>query len=1136
MSFNVWKDISRGKLPLVAVAMGAILYGQSFFGSIVGTAVDASGASVPGAAVTLANVSTGEVKTAQTDQSGNYQFLNLVPGVYKVDVEKSGFKHVTRDGIQVTVQAAVRADVTMEVGAIGQSVEVNAAAIALQTETATLSEAVGGRNVTEMPLNGRNVYNLVALVPGVVMEGGAPQIGGGTANQNATYVDGVPMNTGYFNQTAAAPSQDAVEEFRVQTNAASAEFGRFAGGVISLTTKSGTNEFHGTAYEFLRNRVLNANTFFSNRAGLNRPAFTQNQFGATLGGPIRQNRTFFFVTYEGFRQRQGTTSIVTTPTAKMRAGEFSELPAGVIIADPLTSTNGTNRGAFPGNVIPAKRLDQTALALTKAYFGLPNLGGITNNYVANVSGGSDNNTYSGRLDHNVSDSQRIFSRFSYTGPTPVLGAIFNNGIYYGGAGGTRQNPTISAVLGDTYTFSPSTIGDLRLSMLRNHNTRYPDQLGIDLTTLGLPASLNTQDPIHTLPQVCITNYDPGGLCQGNPQSVILVTNNVYDLAPSLTKIAGRHTMKFGVELRRAELNYLQSNNNSGNFSFTSGMTAVNALNPGLTGYSFASFMLGYGAVGVNTNALTLNAATTGLELYQAYYFQDQFVINRKLTLNYGVRWEGLGPFYERYDRMTVLQPGAQNPLVSNVGQVALVNSPAYKDRGITPHPWNLFSPRIGAAYRLSDKWVIRAGGAINFLPTDGNIGSSPFGSPVNTINTPWVPSLDGGLTPYATMSNPFPNGIALPPQRSSNYQQVLLGLSVTSPEPANPHAYTEQYNFSVQRELRGGLIVEAAYAGLRGVHLYRYPGQEINQLPDQYLSMGAQLLQQVTNPYAGKVATGTLAAATVSRGQLLRPFPQYSGFGYTNAADGNSSYNALQVKAEKRFAAGGTVLASYTHAKLITDMEQQAAFTNGVGAYQVQDNYNLRAERSLAAFDIPNNLIVSYVYDLPVGKGRTYLANAPGAVQKLLGGWGINGITTFQAGPPLSLVTATNNTNSFGGNPRPNVSAGCMKPVSGTAQTRVGDWFNTSCFSAPPAFTFGSESRTDPNLRAAGIANFDFAAFKSTDITERFRLEFRAEVFNLFNRVQFAAPNTTVGSTSFGIVTSQQNNPRLVQLALRLRF
>ena len=1112
------------------------LCAQSFFGTVVGTVADVTGASVPDAVVTLMNTGTGESKSTLTDAAGNYQFLNLVPGLYRVDAKKSGFAQVLKDGLRVETQASLRVDIEMKVGGVSESIEVSAQGVALQTESATLSQAVGGRNVTEMPLNGRNVYTLVALVPGVVMEGGAPQIGGGTANQNATYLDGVPMNTAYFNQTAAAPTQDSVEEFRVQTNTASAEFGRFAGGVISLTSKSGTNDLHGTLYEFLRNRVLNANTFFSNRSGLQRPPFTQNQYGGTLGGPVRRNRTFFFGSFEGFAQRQGSTSVVTTPTSKMRAGDFSELPGANVIADPQSSTTGSNRTPFPGNVIPSQRLDPTAVALAKFYFGSPNQPGIANNFIANTSGGSNNRSYSARADHNVSDKQRLFARFGYTAPTPHLAAIFDNGIYFGGAGGTRTNPTITAVFGDTYTVSPTVVADLRLSFLRNHNTRYPDQLGIDLTTIGWSPTLNAQIPVHTLPQPCITNYDPGGVCQGNPQSVILVTNNVYDLAPSLSKTRGRHTMKFGIELRRAQLNYLQANNNAGNFSFTAGMTAVNALSPGATGYSFASFMLGFGATQVNTNAITLNAATTGQETYQAYYFADTFVVNRKLTLNYGLRWEHLGPFYEAHDRATVLQPGAQNPLVSNTGIVSLVNTGTYPDRGIQPHPWKIFSPRLGIAYRATDKWVIRTGAGINFLPTDGNIGSSPFGSPVNTINTPWVPSQDGGLTPFATLSNPFPTGVVAPPQRSPNYQQALLGLAITSPEPTNPYAYTLQYNFGVQRELPGGAVLDVAYAGLKGVHLYRYPGLELDQLPGQYLPLGTQLLQQVDNPYYGRVATGTLASSKVAYGQLLRPFPQYTGFRYTNAADGNSNYNALQVKLQKRFKSGGTLLTSFTHSKLITDMEQQAAFTNGVGAYIAQDYYNLRAERSLAAFDIPNNLVVSYVYDLPFGKGHSLLGKASGISGKLISGWGMNGISSFQTGAPLSFTMATNNTNSFGGTPRPNVTAGCAKTTAGSAQSRVGSWFNTGCFSAPPSFAFGSESRTDPALRAAGINNWDFAFFKNTTIGEKYNLQFRAEVFNLTNRVQFSAPNTTAGSTTFGVVTGQSNNPRLVQLALRLRF
>lgn len=1111
---------------MAAVLFNSSLKAQDVFGSIVGTVTDSSGAIVEGAKVTLTNVGTDETKTGESDGSGNYRFLSLIPGFYRVSVEKAGFKRVTRDGIQVVVQGSARNDIALQVGDVGQTVEVSAQAVALQTETATISQAVQGRNVTEMPLNGRNVYNLIALVPGVVMEGGAPQIGGGVANQNATYVDGVSMNTGYFNSTAAAPPQDAVEEFRVQTNSTTADFGRFAGGVVSVSTKSGTNQFHGSLYEFFRNRVLNANTFFSNRSGLARPPFTQNQYGGTVGGPILRNKTFFFFSFEGFAQRTATTYVLNTPTAKMLAGDFSEFSS--VIYDPKSSTTGTNRVPFTGNIINPQRLDPTAVIMSKLQWNLPNAPGTVNNWVNNASSGSNNRTYSSRVDHNLGDKQRLFVRFNYADPVPVLVSPYHNTEY---TQGTRANPFETAIFGDTYTFSPSMIGDIRLSFLRTHNTRYPDQLGIDLTTLGWPASYNAQDLTHTLPQICMTNYDfNGGYCQGNPQSVIIVANSDYAVSPSLTKIAGRHTIKFGAELRRNELNYLQANNNSGNFTFTNAMTAQNPLNPGSSGNQFASFMLGFGSSGT----LGLNAATTGLEFYQGYYVTDSFVVNRKLTVTAGLRWEGLGPFYERHDRQTVLLPTVQNPLVSNLGVVALVNSPYYGDRGSQPHPYDLFSPHLGLAYRLTDKWVIRAGGSINFLPTDGAIGSSPFGSPVNSISTPWVPSQDGGLTPFAALSNPFPTGINVPPQRGDNYQQVLLGLSVSSTVPNNHHAYTEQYNFGVQRELPGGAVLDVAYAGLKGVHLYQT--RQLDQLPDAVLSQGQQLLQLVNNPYFGKVNTGTLATQTVAAGQLLRPYPQYTGFSETAAGAANSHYNALQAKLEKRFKSGGTLLVSFTKSKLISDTEQLANFSSGVGNQTYQDYNNLRAERSLAGFDTPEVLVVSYVYDLPLGKGKTFMSNLHGPLNALISGWGVNGITTLQAGTPLGFTVATNISNSLGGNQRPNVAAGCDKSISGPAQTRLNGWFNTACFTAAPAFTFGNESRTDPNLRTAGVANWDFATFKDTKINERFSLQFRAEIFNLFNRVQFGAPNQTFGSSTFGQVNSQANGPRLVQLALRLKF
>jgi len=333
--------------------------------------------------------------------------------------------------------------------------------------------------------------------------------------------------------------------------------------------------------------------------------------------------------------------------------------------------------------------------------------------------------------------------------------------------------------------------------------------------------------------------------------------------------------------------------------------------------------------------------------------------------------------------------------------------------------------------------------------------------------------------------------------------------------------------------LSDGLLVEAAYAGSRGVHLMQ-SSQQVDQLPDQYLSLGARLQQQVTNPFYGLISTGTLASPTVAQGQLLRPYPQYNGVSIIGTANGNTIYHALHMKLEKRFRAGGTVLAAYTWSKIISDTDTLTGWLDATGTFQ--DFNNRRAERSLLGTDVPQHLVVSYVLDLPVGKGKTFLGNVSGFAGKLVSGWGLNGVSTFQTGFPLGLTTSTNLTNSFGGGSRPNVVYGCHASISGSAQSRLSQWFNTSCFTAPPAFTFGNESRLDPTLRAHGINNWDFALFKTTQFKERVGLQFRTEVFNLFNRVQFGTPNLAVGNPSFGVISSQANNPRLIQFALRLLY
>lgn len=1154
---------------VVTVAILAICIGlfsisstaQTFYGSIVGTVADPSGAVVPGALVTLTNLGTSERRTSTTDTGGNYQFVNLVPGRYRIDIESSGFKHLTRDEIVVEVQATVRIDAAMQVGDVGQVVEVQAQTPLLQTETSSLGQVVDSRKVQEMPLNGRNVLNLVALVPGVVPQGNAMsnptgqnifafgnyQIGGGIAGQNAAYIDGAPLNVAQGSLIALIPTQDAMQEFRVQTNNLGPEFGRFTGGVINLTSKSGTNNYHGSAYEFLRNKVLNANTFFNNRSGTGRPAFTQNQYGANLGGPIVKDKTFFFASYEGFRQRQGQSFILSVPTAAMRLGDFSNVrnAAGnlITIYDPLTTcgrpgnpdcaAGQTNlRTPFPGNIIPASRLDPTSRILSKLWAD-PNTTGQqftnVNNFSTNASVGGNNDQWNIRGDQNVSDKQRLFARFSYWSNLNLPIDPYRTRICLDRCSETFEVP--QAVIGDTYSFGPTTIGDIRLAFVRFSYQRTPESLGVDLTQYGWPSYLNNQVSFRVVPTPVVQGFTDIFSSQG-PGSRIIQHNDSFSIYPSLTKIAGRHTLKFGGEIRRQITNYIQSNVGSGIYNFDNLFTAVSPFAPAGTGLGFASFMLGYGASG---NVVT-PSPYSARNYYAGLYASDSYQITQKLTVNYGLRWELPFPFVERYDRYTVLLLNADSPLAGPTGlplkgRLGLVNSPEHPSRHSADTHWNLFAPRGGFAYRLTNKTVLRGGYGIFFAQNDGTGGGGLF-----SLTGLWVPTTDGEVSPANPISNPWPSGILQPPQRNPSYQTALLGSGISAPLAGDQHyPYTQQWNFNVQREIGEGTAIEVAYAGSKGTHLLG--GPVLNQLADQYLSLGTRLQQQVPNPFLGLIPSvnGTLGAATVAYGQLLRPYPQYTGVTETNNGNRDTIYHSMAVKVQKRFRSGGTILGAYTWSKFIGNVESGMTWLE-YSIAGIQNNNNLKGERSISSFDTPHRLIISYVVDLPFGEGRKWLTGGNGVARKVVSGWGLNGVSTFQSGFPLGFGTSSNLTNSFGGGSRPNVIGGCDKSVPGSSQDRLSKWFNTSCFVAPPAFTFGNESRTDPNLRAHGIANYDFAVFKNTTLTERFGLQFRTEVFNLFNRVQFAPPGLSLGNPQFGVIGGQANNPRLVQFALRLLY
>jgi len=1160
----------------------SVVFGQTFYGSVVGTVTDSSGAVIPGTNITLTNLATSEKRVMETDSAGLYRLVNLLPGRYRVEAEKTGFKRFSREPVVIEVDSSPRIDVVLEVGEITQTVEVSDLTPLLQSQSSSLGQVVEARKVNEMPLNGRNPLALVALVPGVVPQGskqdsstGNPtgtnifawgnfQIGGGQANQSATYLDGGSVHVNYLNLLALVPTQDAIQEFKVQTNNLGPEFGRFAGGVINLTTKSGSNALHGTAYEFLRNKVLNANDFFNNASGIGRPPFTQNQFGGNAGGRVLKDKLFWFGSFEGFRQRLGRSYLLSTPPLAFRNGDFSSLRDAsgrqIPIYDPLTTCGRLGNPAcardaqgneiitrqqFSGNIIPANRLDRASKILA-GFWAPPNLPGQPftqiNNFATNASVGGENDQVTARVDYNVSDKQRIFGRYSYWTNLSLAVDPYKTGVCQDRC--EESFNTHQLVLADTYAFSPTTILDVRLNYLRFHYDRAPTTLGTDLTTYGLPASLNNQVAWKHLPTVVPNDYDAVWGTQGSG-SGIFARNDNYGLAGSLTNVRGAHIFKMGGEIRLLRHNYAQSNVPSGIYYFNNKMTSANPFNPGSTGAGFASFMLGYGTEG----NITTPTFISGQQIYRAIYFGDTFQASKKLTLNLGLRWDFQGPWSERFDRISVLLPSADNLLAQPTGlplkgRLGLVNSPDRASRNPFDMNKKMFNPRFGFAYQLKDKSVLRGGYGLFWLPNDVMWNTAPNNNIINTISTPWVATIDGGLTPLNVLSNPFPGGIIQPPGRNASFQQTLYGQGISGAVSNNPYAYAQQWNLNIQHELPDGTLVDVAYAGSKGVHLPVHL-QNLNQLPDQALSLGASLQDQVPNPFFGLITSGSLAERTVARGQLLRPFPQYTGVTINDNTNRNSIYHSMQLKVEKRFRAGGTVLASYTVAKLISDTDTLTGWLESAGGTQWGDSNsnNIRYERSLTAFDVPQRFVLSYVLDLPFGKGQKFGQDKEGVGGKLISGWGINGITTFQSGFPLALG-ADNLSNSFGGSSRP-VSTGKSGELTGSAQSRLNQWFDTSAYTPPVPFTFGNLSRFLPDVRSHGINNFDFAIFKNTTFgpEERYGVQFRTEFFNLANRTQFGYPNTGCcrpgqggSNSSFGVVSSTANFPRLVQFALRFSF
>ena len=1162
----------------VVFLLGAIsttAYSQTATGSISGSVRDPSTATVVGSKVTLTNIANNESRSVVSNSLGYYSFPLLPPATYRLEAQAAGFKRFVHDNIKLDVALALTVDVPLELGLATEAVTVTGEAPPLESESSSLGHIIENERIVNLPLNGRNSFGFAALVPGVRASLGFSQvaygmyndqfvsINGSRPNQNMFTLDGGANSEPAFNGPAIFPSVDMVDEYKVQTNNFSAEFSNSAGGVINLVSKSGTNQLHGSLFEFLRNDKLSAKDFFVNLGGLSKPTYRFNQFGGAGGGPVviphvynGKDRTFFFVSYEGLRWVQGLVSSGSMPTALERQGDFSDTrnQAGqlVTVYDPLTSRPDPSapsnfiRTAFPGNIIPSDRIDAVTRNLVK-FFPQPDAPGNpfthTNNFVSAYSAPIYKDTFSIRVDHALTNNQKMFARFTFN-DTPH-GRPFIYGQALAPASPTAGNDQLnqrSAVANYNNVLRPNLVLELSSSFLRYSIQRAGPSLGFDPVQLGFPSYFHNLQPalIPCFPSVSVTGLgvtipvpDNGGGLLGSC-GLLHDGYETFHEAGNMTNIRGAHSLKFGANFGVDRLNTGRYGAASLSFSFGPNFTqGPNPVVAGSTaGTGFASFLLGNGSGTVNSDGPGQNL----LFSYYGAYFQDDWKLTPRLTLNLGVRYDYNSPWTERYNRITDLDYTSPSPLrvagLNLQGGLAFPNTNGLPRGQFNPYRKS-FAPRFGFAYTLNPKTVFRGGYGIFYAPITGG-GYNGSAVPISGFQaqTTFIGTIDN-ITPVNYLSNPFPQGF----QRATGSSlglATLLGQPITGMDRGRTTPYAEQWNFNIQRTLPGNFLIDAAYAGSRGLHLFGTLNYD--QLPNQLLSQGGNLLQPVSNPFFGQIQTGTLSTAQIQRSQLLRPYPQFTAVTAGDISYGASTYHSLQLKVERRFGSGFSLLIAYTFSKLLDDV---GATTTGFpgeafGSDNIQDYQNRRNERSVASFDTPHNLAINSVYELPFGPHKKF-ASQSRLLGAIIGGWQLNGIGTFRSGTPLGVSTAVNNLFNYGGTQRPNWN-GQDPNNSGAISQRLRQYFNLSAFGPPGPYTFGNTPRLLAYLRAPGPANIDFSVFKNIPIHERIHLQFRAESFNSFNHPEFGIPNTAIGAATAGVISAQNNLPRDIQFALKLIY
>lgn len=1104
-----------------------------------GTVQDPNGASIPGATVTLSNPDIGFSRQITTTDNGLYTFTLIPPGTYQLKVEKTGFATFLQSNIVLAVGQSSSLNAQLQVGNVNQTVEVTAQAPVLNTGNADLSSEVSSKQAVELPLNIRNVYGLVELDSGVNnsqqfqalnppgSQGNVDQdiaffnFGGGRFGTTAFLLDGAWDGAGDWDGVIYVPTVDELQEFKIQTNSFSPQYGLSMGNYVNAVTKSGTRSFHGDAFEFLRNNHLDANNYFNNLEGLARPQFKRNQFGFTAGGPVyiphfykQREKTFIFGTYEGLRQQTPTTLIATVPTALQRQGNFSQTfnQNGTLatIYNPFTTqfVNGQYvRTPFPNNVIPSSLLNPVAMNLLN-YYPEPNSPGNpltgANNFAGTAGLPTDSDQYTIKVDENISEKQNFFLRWSQKRQFKQLEGEFFGATNPGGNGTLAPDNRFEGGGGYTYVFSPTFVMSLTFGWGRWVEGRKPQGVPFDVTTVGLPASLNTYNPPGAFPTVNITGYQNLG-----SGSLNATPREARTYAADFTKNLGAHNLSMGFMGIAFFLNTYNSAQASFNFSpdFTQGPFPTSANSD--TGSGMASFLLGTGDNSSGGISDTAEAAYSKKDY--GMYLNDDWKVNKNLTLNLGIRYDIQTPPTDRFNRLSyfTFAPSPINnqvPGMNLLGNLQYVNS---NQRGVYNTNYTNFAPRVGLAYSPVKNFVFRAGYGIFYTP------AMEFGDYQGlTLNgfsqtTPYVGTLNG-VTPQNLLSNPFPTGL-LAPVGEANGGATNVGQTIDAVLRNRASPYVQQWTANMQYQL-GNTVLQAAYIGNHGLKLLFGTTYELDQLPPADLALGNQLLAPVANPFFGIITSGALSGPTIPYGQLLRPYPEYTGVENVQPPSASSSYNAMALSANHRFSNGIQFLVSYTWSKYLTNSEGPEGWTNGQ-AQSVQNWDDNALEKSVMIDDIPRSLVASYVYELPVGTGRKF-APSNKIVNGVIGGWQVAGISSFKDGFPLAITNATNNSNSFGGNQRPNV---LTNPT--LSSPSIYEWFNTAAFAQPAAFTFGDAPRTLPYLRAQGTLNTDMTLQKYWGLwNETSKLQLRAEFYNLFNRTQFFAPGTTFGTSSFGVI------------------